>query len=117
MKYKDKVDGKTLCLLCSLSCKRILHKASEGDKQSGEQDQYKKERKSKHAKISKNESNHDSPKDEKPSSVAAAALGRIGTTKAALSSLDFTVAWPLMLSMKRLHWNPISLNLQNLKNR
>ena len=39
-----KVDGKTLCLLCTLSYKRILHKAKKGEKRTIEPDQHKKDR-------------------------------------------------------------------------
>ncbi|XP_015772202.1 PREDICTED: protein FAM76A-like [Acropora digitifera] len=77
---RDKVDGKTLCLLCTLSYKRILHKAKKREKRVGGQDAHKRERKSKHAKLMKTE-NNDSPKDGKPLSVAAAALERIGNNR------------------------------------
>lgn len=80
MEARDKVDGKTLCLLCTLSYKRILHKAKKGEKRAGGQDHHKRYRKSKHAKLSKTE-NSASPKDGKPSSVAAAALERIGSNR------------------------------------
>ena len=45
LESREKVDGKILSLLCTLSYKRILQKPKKGEKRSGEQDQYKKERK------------------------------------------------------------------------
>lgn len=81
MEARDKVDGKTLCLLCTLSYKRILHRAKKGEKRVlGGLDEHKRDRKSKHAKLSKKE-NNDSPKDGKTPSVAAAALERIGSNR------------------------------------
>ncbi|KAJ7394361.1 Protein fam76b [Desmophyllum pertusum] len=79
MESRVKVDGKTLCLLCTLSYKRILHKAKRGDKRPGEQDQ-RRDRKDRHAKVAKTE-NSDSPKDGKPPSAAAAAMDRIGSAR------------------------------------
>ena len=42
--FIKKVDGKTLCLLCTLSYKRILHKAKKGEKRVSGQDQHKRDR-------------------------------------------------------------------------
>ncbi|KAM7444938.1 Protein fam76b [Porites harrisoni] len=79
LESRDKVDGKTLCLLCTLSYKRILHKAKKGEKRANNHDHHR-DRKSKRSKIPKPE-NTESPKDGKPASLAAAALDRIGSSR------------------------------------
>ncbi|CAH3044362.1 unnamed protein product [Porites evermanni] len=79
LESRDKVDGKTLCLLCTLSYKRILHKAKKGEKRANNHNHHR-DRKSKHSKIPKPE-NTESPKDGKPASLAAAALDRIGSNR------------------------------------
>lgn len=76
---REKVDGKTLCLLCTLSYKRILYKTKKGEKRPSGKD-HKRDRKDRRTKIAKTE-NNDSPKDGKPGSAAAAALERIGSAR------------------------------------
>lgn len=77
--YCFQVDGKTLCLLCTLSYKRILYKTKKGEKRPSGKD-HKRDRKDRRTKIAKTE-NNDSPKDGKPGSAAAAALERIGSAR------------------------------------
>lgn len=83
MESREKVDGKTLCLLCTLSYKRILHKAKKGEKRPLpiEQEYRKRDRKDRHYKIAKTENNHSPIKDGKPQSAAAAALERTGSAR------------------------------------
>ncbi|KAL9968639.1 hypothetical protein ACROYT_G020754 [Oculina patagonica] len=79
MESREKVDGKILCLLCTLSYKRILHKAKK--RPANEHEHHKRDRKDRRSKIAKTENGHSPVKDGKPPSAAAAALERSGSAR------------------------------------